>query len=929
MRVPVAVCAHERRCGRGRWCWSSGRVGCWSDAREPSFNGGGQACDLDPQVGAGQCQRDQRACASFGRDLGGQRGRIVLLVLKPAVYRIGSPNVVVGARLYGAASTERTARVRKGLMTTVAIRYAAVSSSSSLTVSGITQSSISFTWSAPKGARFALRRTSGTVPAAAPTEGTAVPVRATTAADPGLSPGSVYAYALFTRVRGRWTGPLTTFASTASRDGARTATYVADPSTFIPAPGEVAGVNGTGSGLDVMLKPGVLPPVLGAAMVLPASTALPGGYIGTVTAISADGSVVSLAPATLSDAFDYYNIDVPNIAASTAALAHDAPHRSPYFKSAVEPGCGGGISDDTVGTAPISFGGHYLATYSKYKILGVNVTTGASLDVAITASINPDVSVSTGIALNCALTLASVTKIIAEIPLGPAGILPILAKGDLGITLSSSGAFAATNLGGSATGEFSFKGSFNGPASVPLTGALTGSFTPLDTTFTTTATFSLKAGIQLTVGPGVGNKNAGVVAGISGEFDPVNASYALITDSSEDPSQPKQQCVKLDAAVTSGLSLSAQAWLGSYSVSRSLTAPWLNSSSPIAGGPWYIPQNCEFEITSTSALPQATQGSAYIASLQATGGTTPYTWAVTTGSLPAGLTLDPATGVITGTPTTAGTSTFQITVTDADRATATKSFILTVGGGDLEVTTDTLGAAWIGTPYSNTLEAAGGTPPYTWQITGGSLPSGLTLDPSTGVISGTLPSSATCLGCDTTDQLTVQVTDANGQTAVSAVPSAGSAIPLLVAGTPPPCTSGCSLVAALSGGNVMVTSPSYVPTQCWVPIPGSTYPDGNPYGYDDYCSLEAVVLDSDGSYSSSEYGWAGFGEFSAQDGQDPSTFDVPFGLAEPDCAVPDYYAGNTSCAGDKTWLSLWFSPDGSYTDATLLAISNELTLPGS
>ena len=105
----------------------------------------------------------------------GQPGGIVVLVLKPGMYRVGSPNVVAGGRLYGAGSTERTVRVRMGRTTTVAIRYAAVSSASSLTVSGLTQSSISFTWSAPKGAKFALRRSSGMVPVSGRTQGTAVP----------------------------------------------------------------------------------------------------------------------------------------------------------------------------------------------------------------------------------------------------------------------------------------------------------------------------------------------------------------------------------------------------------------------------------------------------------------------------------------------------------------------------------------------------------------------------------------------------------------------------------------------------------------------------------------------------------------------------------------------------------------------------------
>ncbi len=83
----------------------------------------------------------------------------------------------------------------------------------------------------------------------------------------------------------------------------------------------------------------------------------------------------------------------------------------------------------------------------------------------------------------------------------------------------------------------------------------------------------------------------------------------------------------------------------------------------------------------TTSLPRAIEGRAYAASLAATGGTTPYTWAVASGSLPAGLSLDPSRGTITGTPTAAGTSTFTVQVTDStspDHQTNTKDLTLTV-----------------------------------------------------------------------------------------------------------------------------------------------------------------------------------------------------------------------------------------------------------
>jgi hypothetical protein len=76
-------------------------------------------------------------------------------------------------------------------------------------------------------------------------------------------------------------------------------------------------------------------------------------------------------------------------------------------------------------------------------------------------------------------------------------------------------------------------------------------------------------------------------------------------------------------------------------------------------------------VTTTSPLPNAAIGAAYSQTLQATGGATPYTWSAT--GLPAGLQVDSATGILSGTPTVGGTSTISVTVTDATRGTATAS----------------------------------------------------------------------------------------------------------------------------------------------------------------------------------------------------------------------------------------------------------------
>ena len=82
----------------------------------------------------------------------------------------------------------------------------------------------------------------------------------------------------------------------------------------------------------------------------------------------------------------------------------------------------------------------------------------------------------------------------------------------------------------------------------------------------------------------------------------------------------------------------------------------------------------------TASLPDATQNQSYSQTLIANGGTTPYTWSISSGSLPAGLTGNPSTGAISGTPTTAGTSTFTVKVTDnsTPQKSATKQFSIIV-----------------------------------------------------------------------------------------------------------------------------------------------------------------------------------------------------------------------------------------------------------
>jgi hypothetical protein len=153
------------------------------------------------------------------------------------------------------------------------------------------------------------------------------------------------------------------------------------------------------------------------------------------------------------------------------------------------------------------------------------------------------------------------------------------------------------------------------------------------------------------------------------------------------------------------------------------------------------------------SLPSATVGKAYKLNLTAAGGTAPYTWALASGpGLPAGLTLSSA-GVLSGTPTAAGSFNFSVKATDSSSTavTASQKYSFTVSAPTITLKPATLPTAHVGSHYSRKLSASGGTAPYTF--TADSLPSGLTLS-KRGVLSGTPQKQGTF-------SITVTATDAS------------------------------------------------------------------------------------------------------------------------------------------------------------------------
>lgn len=179
-----------------------------------------------------------------------------------------------------------------------------------------------------------------------------------------------------------------------------------------------------------------------------------------------------------------------------------------------------------------------------------------------------------------------------------------------------------------------------------------------------------------------------------------------------------------------------------------------------------------FEFTNFS-LPGGTIGVAYTGSITAGGAATPFTWTMTSGTLPAGLTLatssDTTSVTISGTPTTAATSTFTMQVANSTGGTISQSFNITISvPPPLIVASGALPPGSVGTPYSATLQADNGTAPYTWSLISGALPAGLSLSAS-GVISGTPTATGT-------SDFTVEVTDSSKPTAQTATATIGITI---------------------------------------------------------------------------------------------------------------------------------------------------------
>jgi len=218
-------------------------------------------------------------------------------------------------------------------------------------------------------------------------------------------------------------------------------------------------------------------------------------------------------------------------------------------------------------------------------------------------------------------------------------------------------------------------------------------------------------------------------------------------------------------SLPAGLSLSASGLISGTPTTSGTSAFTVQAADGVnTAGESVLTLNARAILVSPGFLSTVKLNTEFSTTLSATGGTGPYTWAVSSGSLPTGIAIENSTGVLSGTPTAAGANSFTIRATDADGFFGERAYQLNIiNGTPTALTTASCVSGYNGSAYSQTLSATGGDGSLAWSISSGALPGGLSLDTSTGSITGTATAADTFVFTvtvvDTTDILNYDSTE--------------------------------------------------------------------------------------------------------------------------------------------------------------------------
>ena len=423
------------------------------------------------------------------------------------------------------------------------------------------------------------------------------------------------------------------------------------PGTSVLQPNQVSSITPGSAGTTVVLNQGVAAPAIGAGVVVAAGGAFADGATGDVAAVTAnaDGTTtLTLTPVPLDSLFDTLNIDYegPAVLQPTVSSAQQPnAQRSATSSRATTPPDGG---FDFASAFDCSASGTAVAaaslTFENTNVHFVkNISLGTTPYVSFYLTTEPVVRFSANVTgtVDCKLSsdFLKTHKLVWRFV---AGGIPIT------VTLTPILEFTATATGGVSITEHFYR--------------MIGFETNPDLSI-----HVFNAGSQHTDQRSVtGQLSASLTLGADTSVKVLDAAGIDVTIAPKLSATLTSSCLTLTAQVDGELDLKLNVWIKS----------WKFTVAKAELGPWTLYTNCPLTIA-TPGLPDANTAVPYSIRLNANGGTTPYKWSVDSGSLPDGLSLTDG-GLLSGTPTTAGSSAFTVRVADSAGLSATADLTLNV-----------------------------------------------------------------------------------------------------------------------------------------------------------------------------------------------------------------------------------------------------------
>lgn len=489
---------------------------------------------------------------------------------------ISAGDVVDDSRLYAGTSSKARVRVKARKSVAVKVTYRAAPAASGLEVEQLAPDRVGLVWTAPSvTAEYVVRRAAGPEAPASPEAGTSVPVEGTSALAEGLSPESMHSFSVFAREPGtiRWYGPVSTSVTTpALGSDTESAVVVTNPTTILVTDPTDVVATPTLTGVQASVPPGQTATV-GQPWVLPHSSKVPGGMVGKVASVAPDGRTVNLVPAGLGDAFDYAEINVPDLA-GVATSARSAERESNRL---LDLECEG-TRDRAIGfDRTFERFGHFSATLKKKELrFAPDIPVGVSFNAEFGVELAVFLGVKLSGSVACEVELPEI-----EVPF-MVGPVPMRLEIEPEISFSASGNIDMTGLNFSSRLGASFEG-YVGLGDDDFDGDLIAEADLAGPSVVAAGAIDVTAGVEVSLGPGVGKKGkAGATVGVAATLNPIEL-HATAASS---------KCLEIRVERSANVSLDVEAWLGDLEFERTVSVPGLGGTAPYGGSPWAFPNGC-------------------------------------------------------------------------------------------------------------------------------------------------------------------------------------------------------------------------------------------------------------------------------------------------------------------------------------------------